>query len=571
MWPLGVSPALVHGAFLISLDTTAGLIAVWAALSRRHRVVRAAGFCVLPAGLWLASAQELARDVVVLMAIISVAIHAASFAAAAPYGRTYARLPRLRFGLGTLFYTIFLMALTVAAGSLLAPLFERWETRHFFRFLLEAAAPSLAILGATYFAYGKSGWKVRLAAFLAGGTAGGLVWWALLVWSPVTPGMFELFVIDYSELPFNAVRVLGFRVAALVPLVPGIVGFLAAIVLWVWRSNMSSPPAPAERSMIWRVSRAARPALRAAVTGALVLPTGYMCYELVRPVPTPQAVIPVPNGYEQLVLLGQQFDVAGLEPARRAELLAEARRCLKTPSWVKVDYFEAVDVSEHQALRALARGLVAEGDAQHSAGDVDSALQTYQDVLALADRGQRGGVAIHAIVASAIEGGAIERLTNLAPDLSAEQCRATGGQLLAYDLEREPMAEILRRDDVHSHLCFGWVGRWVRAVENVAGTRTIASFPETMHAARDRDHARLRVRACDLAIQGFLRQRGHLPQSLDELSPEFLPRLPLDPYDAAPVKLTIEAGAYTVFTIEGGTGGIGNEGPFAITRQNGGD
>src|SRR5467141_2130766 len=101
MWRLDIPPPLVNGVFIVSLTTTAGLIAVWAALSSRLRLLRLTAFCALPLALWLASAPELVSQLLVEMAVIAIIIIAVPFVARAPYGRTFAKLPKLRFGLGT--------------------------------------------------------------------------------------------------------------------------------------------------------------------------------------------------------------------------------------------------------------------------------------------------------------------------------------------------------------------------------------------------------------------------------------------------------------------------------------
>jgi hypothetical protein len=119
--PFDMSPTSVHAIFLVSLMTTAGLVAAWAALSPRHRLLRVAGFVSLPLALWVAPAPELVTRVLITMSVIVVLLVAARFVVHAPYGRTFASLPKLRFRLATLFYTTFLAGLIAAAVSVLWP------------------------------------------------------------------------------------------------------------------------------------------------------------------------------------------------------------------------------------------------------------------------------------------------------------------------------------------------------------------------------------------------------------------------------------------------------------------
>ena len=60
----------------------------------------------------------------------------------------------------------------------------------------------------------------------------------------------------------------------------------------------------------------------------------------------------------------------------------------------------------------------------------------------------------------------------------------------------------------------------------------------------------------DLAIRLFQHEFGYLPESLDELVPEFLPALPLDPYakPAQPLKYRLEDYDFVLYSV-----GYGNE------------
>ncbi len=140
-----MTPALVHAVFFVSLTTTAGLVAIWAAVSPRHRLVRVAVFCAIPLVLWLAPADELARDVLLEMAATVGLIVVARFVAQAPHGQTWGRLPRLRFNLGTLFYAVFLSALIASAASLFASGMADWDAITFLRWFLDPLALSLAL------------------------------------------------------------------------------------------------------------------------------------------------------------------------------------------------------------------------------------------------------------------------------------------------------------------------------------------------------------------------------------------------------------------------------------------
>lgn len=66
-----------------------------------------------------------------------------------------------------------------------------------------------------------------------------------------------------------------------------------------------------------------------------------------------------------------------------------------------------------------------------------------------------------------------------------------------------------------------------------------------------------------LAIERFRRSQGRVPQNLDELVPEFLPALLLDPFDGAPLRYRATATEYVVYSIgpNGGDDGGSSEPP----------
>ena len=126
-------------------------------------------------------------------------------------------------------------------------------------------------------------------------------------------------------------------------------------------------------------------------------------------------------------------------------------------------------------------------------------------------------------------------------------------------------AKMAVSEDAYDWLAYGWTGRWMRTVETFSGTRAEA-LEKSVYAPRKRNQAQLHVLVCDLAIRGFELEEHRLPESLDELVPDFLARVPTDPFDGQAVKFVKEADQYSVSTIDGSHNG----GPFAIVRQTGG-
>lgn len=61
--------------------------------------------------------------------------------------------------------------------------------------------------------------------------------------------------------------------------------------------------------------------------------------------------------------------------------------------------------------------------------------------------------------------------------------------------------------------------------------------------------ARLRVTESALAVERFRLATGQFPRGLQQLVPEFLPRVPIDPFDGAPLRFRLRERGYVVYSI----------------------
>ena len=52
-----------------------------------------------------------------------------------------------------------------------------------------------------------------------------------------------------------------------------------------------------------------------------------------------------------------------------------------------------------------------------------------------------------------------------------------------------------------------------------------------------------------IAVELFRRKHGKLPETLEELVPDFLPQLPLDPFDGQPLRFLVRDDAYVIYSI----------------------
>jgi len=84
---------------------------------------------------------------------------------------------------------------------------------------------------------------------------------------------------------------------------------------------------------------------------------------------------------------------------------------------------------------------------------------------------------------------------------------------------------------------------------DIYSTMLLPSFSRVIvREASTQAHVRLAITA--LAVERFRQERGQLPRSLEELAPEFLLKIPTDPFDGAPLRYRVLAKGYIIYSID---------------------
>ncbi len=512
-------------------DGLRGFAAVWSALAERHRLVRVAAFCGLPAALVVASAPGLAIWVLAEMLPITLVLVLVPFVVRAPYGRAWAGLPKPRFGFRDLFFATFLVALALSAILLLgkqsyvprlSPILFPWS-----RWVLEPTSLLFPVLGAMALVMSRRALWWRIVLLIAGCGAGAAAWYvsAYFLYG-LTAWTFEWSWFDHRWMAWAP---------------PTLTALWTAALLWFWhRRRQALPACNADgRRPLWPLAAAIA---RGVALAFLLLPAGYMYWALIRPVSIPEGAASAPNEFSRLADIGWQLRHPSLPPAERAALLAEARRNLASPVAIVLNYKEEPGRTG-SALRGLYDELRNDARALYSSGRAAAAADRYLEMLAFSGDIQKGGNHYIALVAAVYVLTPAYELGTLAPDLTSTQCRKLLDNVRGLDVPSEPVEETMRRNYVYECATDGWRGRWRQAVLAVAGSDDAAT---QLAMAQQGATAQLRILICELAIAAFSRQHGRPPESLDELVPEFLEAVPIDPFDGAPLKYEKEPTQYTV-------------------------
>jgi len=89
-------------------------------------------------------------------------------------------------------------------------------------------------------------------------------------------------------------------------------------------------------------------------------------------------------------------------------------------------------------------------------------------------------------------------------------------------------------------------------ISNIRYIMTMLLTPalgSTVAEAYAEGEANSRATDAALAVERFRRKTGRLPEKLDELVPEFLDEVPLDPFDGKPLRYSVREDAYVIHSI----------------------
>jgi hypothetical protein len=121
--------------------------------------------------------------------------------------------------------------------------------------------------------------------------------------------------------------------------------------------------------------------------------------------------------------------------------------------------------------------------------------------------------------------------------------------------ERENLDVLLTRTHVQQMRQRGWQGRLEAIMRRIAGRSEV---PQQARAPYLRSELALHSIQILYAIRLFQEEHGRLPRELAELPPEFLTRVPLDPYSQQPLAYRPEVDSYKLYSV--GPNGIDDGG-----------
>jgi hypothetical protein len=365
------------------------------------------------------------------------------------------------------------------------------------------------------------------------------------------------FMSRYLELPAEINEALfsdGFFPATAAPawFAPVIAIFIAVIVgAWLgalkysgWRAffdrvNVSAIKADKSEIAPWK--RLAVRIVLSLLFAIVLLPVAGAYFKIAFPLPIPHVDAPDPNGYLVLARLGdelEQADTLSLESPSETQIrefvdanrqrLQEARAALELPHVVPVRYdsAELQHVDSIHGLRQLARGMINEAGVAALDGRPDAAVLICLDVVWLGQIAGRGGFFVDALFNAAIERLGLQQLAKTRQSISPPATRRLIEALQHLEGQREPFQAVIQHETAWQQHAYGWPGR--------IAFDTGENVKEAIKNSRNALSAHTRLLICDLAVRLYRVEHGKLPKRLEQLTPNYLQELPVDPFSGQP-------------------------------------
>jgi len=275
--------------------------------------------------------------------------------------------------------------------------------------------------------------------------------------------------------------------------------------------------------------------------------------------PFPPSFYAEPNHYARILELAKLVFAGPADGGERARVHQEVEELLNFQNFIPF----SSSVYEHEVIkpmRELAKLLDAEGDAAAAFGEFDRAAEPALANLRLGTMLRRGGDVHIELTGTAIVGLGLERLAKIRGELSPAMSRRAIEHLARSDAEIEPFDAIRKRHLAHQERLFGWQERLDHVISEV-----LLGEQHYDGSWRLRTRAYSELLKTDLAIRMFEKQNGRLPASFEELVPNLLTEVTIDPYSGNRLIYRAAATDYLLYSV--GIDGIDDGGRFGNWRD----
>ena len=257
--------------------------------------------------------------------------------------------------------------------------------------------------------------------------------------------------------------------------------------------------------------------------------------------------VPNPNGYDDFLkaatlLTGDVYQLSTLNHdglralvATNAETLRLLRLGLTRNCSVPTDSAMANVpgmMSDLARLKSLARLLTDEGQLAEMQNRNADAAHSYLDAIRFGNEMSRGGFLINRLVGVSCEAIGGSPLAKLVPILKPDEARSVITALEKVDSARVTWEEVRRNENRFSRY-------QLRKGYNLI-TWATTRWPRWRSMHKDETKHRIimaheRLLAAELALRCYQSEQGRAPTGLEQLVPQYLQRVPSDPFSGRPM------------------------------------
>lgn len=309
--------------------------------------------------------------------------------------------------------------------------------------------------------------------------------------------------------------------------------------------------------------------LFALIVSCLALPL-YTVWQLLDPLPRLVIEPPEPNGFDDLVAASQMLLVSPVlnkrvEPANTDELADEIgahsagydrirlalSRDIVNPIWSNRGSLEESwknSIKAMQAIRGLHRPLSMKAELARQKGLYDDVVDIALVIVHIGVAVQKNATFTEYLSGTTLEDLGKGEIYKVVGRLPPAICRRLIRELTTIESQREPIETVIHRNRVFSQYYWGWEGHFIDLVESLGGHRIddimqLSVFPRTLAVSR--------LLKAELALHWYLAENGHFPHELQQLVPEYLPEVPLDPFDPenGPLQYRLSGDGFILYSV----------------------
>jgi hypothetical protein len=198
------------------------------------------------------------------------------------------------------------------------------------------------------------------------------------------------------------------------------------------------------------------------------------------------------------------------------------------------------------AVKRLAQLMAGEARLAVMEGRTKDAARIYVETMRFGSELSRGGSLIHHLVSIGCEAIGAAPLAKLLPALTCEEEHPLILALEQIDREQVRWDEVWRLEKIFMRHEIGKTPYPIRLIEEWLQARSYKKNEEQKH---NRNDARVRLLATELALRCFQFDHGRAPSRLEELVPKYLQRVPQDPFSGQPLVYSGQGTHWLLYSI----------------------